>query len=109
MWAGALISGSWVLTSAKNIRDYTFFIVGVGSNSLRATSIQMNVTKAIVHPHFNKKDFRNNIALLKLPAALATTESVAPVRLPTSAQRYASFAGLEATISGFFSFKKGNC
>lgn len=101
------MAGNWVLTAAHCVRGYTSFTIGVGSNTLSSPLIQLAASSFVVHPNFNPNNFNNDVALLQLPTTLSTSNFIAPVRLPTVSQTNATFAGLQATISGFGRLNNG--
>jgi Trypsin len=54
-----------------------------------------------MHAAYNPNNLNNDIGLIGLPSAVALGPNVAVIRLPTSGQTSATFAGILATVSGF--------
>ncbi|ANZ16797.1 serine protease [Streptomyces noursei] len=102
---GAIISNRYILTSAQcayrtNVADLQV-IVGVTQTKDFQTAPKHHVQAIKIHPGFTpdpSRGIRNDIALLRLPAALRFSNQVQPVALDGTSN---SWVGHEARISGF--------
>ncbi|XP_045580254.1 mannan-binding lectin serine protease 1 isoform X3 [Salmo salar] len=93
--SGALLSESWVLTAAHVLRSQRrgativpvapeHIRVYLGLHDVRAKQNATNrsVEQVILHPHFDPRNYNNDIALVKLSQAVPVGELVRPVCLP---------------------------
>uniref|UniRef100_A0A8C7D2M7 MBL associated serine protease 1 n=1 Tax=Oncorhynchus kisutch TaxID=8019 RepID=A0A8C7D2M7_ONCKI len=93
--SGALLSESWVLTAAHVLRSQRrgatvvpvapgHVRVYLGLHDVRAKQNATNrsVEQVILHPHFDPRNYNNDIALVKLSQAVPVGELVRPVCLP---------------------------
>ncbi|XP_014218087.1 chymotrypsin-1-like [Copidosoma floridanum] len=82
---GALLSRRWLVTSAHCIskHDLGSFTVVLGSNSLVSGGVAYHAREARLHPRYDSRDHRHDVALVGLgePGA-AYTPDVRPVGLP---------------------------
>lgn len=87
--SGVLISADFVLTTAKCVFGATFVNVHVNAHKLRdvhedAREIYRS-TSYTMHPDFDGFNYKNDVALIKLPSTLRVSErSYSVAQLPTS-------------------------
>ncbi|XP_016128342.1 chymotrypsin-like protease CTRL-1 [Sinocyclocheilus grahami] len=84
---GSLINENWVLTAAQcavMVGSHRV-ILGEHNRGSNDEPIQFQlVSKVITHPLYNRANFNNDIALLKLSAPVTFTPRISPVCLATS-------------------------
>ncbi|XP_017564365.2 mannan-binding lectin serine protease 1 isoform X2 [Pygocentrus nattereri] len=93
--SGALLSPSWVLTAAHVLRSqrrdssivpvaHEHVRVTVGLTDVRDKQLALNhsVERLVLHPHFDPRNYDNDIALVKLSQEVVLNEVVRPVCLP---------------------------
>nr|CAD7412124.1 unnamed protein product [Timema cristinae] len=80
------------------------FAITLGATSRTAAqtgTVTQTVRSAIIHSSYNPNTITNDIAVIRLNSAVATTSFITPVRLPRFSQASTSFAGSAARVSGF--------
>lgn len=104
---GALLSNRWVITAAHcvdQVRTPAEISVQVGSSTISSDSpdAQRQVSRVEVFPGWDRRTFRNDLALLELTADVLASPATLPVGLPLT-QDPASWppAGTPATITGW--------
>ncbi|XP_030071967.1 mannan-binding lectin serine protease 1 isoform X1 [Microcaecilia unicolor] len=98
--SGALLSESWVLTAAHNLRsqrrdstltpvskDHVTVYLGLHDVRSKADAVNRSVEKIILHDSFDPKTYNHDIALVKLKEKVVLTEHIMPVCLPQSAHK----------------------
>lgn len=75
---GAIIGDLWVLTAAHCVvgASLSQMRVLVGTNSLKEGGQKYKASKFIVHSRYNKPNFHNDIALVKLESKLEFSDNV---------------------------------
>uniref|UniRef100_A0A8D8JTD7 Chymotrypsin-2 n=1 Tax=Culex pipiens TaxID=7175 RepID=A0A8D8JTD7_CULPI len=78
---GAIVGEQWILTAAHCVVGASLgtLRVLVGTNSLKEGGQKYKPTKFIVHSRYNKPDFHNDIALIKLDSKLQYGDNVKPI------------------------------
>lgn len=106
--SGAILNEQWILTPAECINGAYAIRVDVGSVDINKPLISVYPDAFTIHPQYDndKKKFKNNLALLRLPRnnQLDFSKSegkYAPIRLPTRRQFDETFEGYESYLSGF--------
>lgn len=97
--SGALLSESWVLTAAHVLRYHRrdasvvpvlpeHIRVHLGLHNIRSKhqAINRTVERVILHPHFNPRNYNNDIALVKLSQPVPLGRLAMPVCLPPPGQ-----------------------
>lgn len=103
---GVLISANYVLTAAVCVNGASEGTVILGAQNLQNENedgqVRMDFTSSDVHVHEEYVEFifRHNIAAIRLPQPVAVTERIRPAVLPAATDSR-TFAGMQATISGF--------
>lgn len=98
---GSIISTTFILTSADCILNAKSIKINVGSSSFSKPGKTLTSTAYFIHPQFNTLNFQNNIALVKLPSALAWSTTITAIRLVARSQENTSFYNNEAYLTGF--------
>ncbi|XP_072510780.1 transmembrane protease serine 12-like [Notamacropus eugenii] len=85
---GSLITKMWVITAAhclENYRDPQVWRAVVGGNNLfqsTQTSKKIQIDTIIIHPHFIREKYLNDIALFHLKRAVHYNNYIQPICLP---------------------------
>jgi secreted trypsin-like serine protease len=96
---GIFICPTWVLTAAHCGSSGTFQ-VRLGRIQWQASGgVAVNAAQRIGHPNFNSRTLANDIALLRLPNPVASTNNIRPIPLPPA--NAGNFAGVNALVSGW--------
>lgn len=87
--AGSLISAQHVLTAAHCVFDYenTTFAIVIGINNLNEKIRLDNtflITRYLIHPEFERKSLRNDIAILYLNLPVRFSRKIMPICLPST-------------------------
>jgi len=103
---GSIVDPSWIVTAAHCVVGFSAgqveAHVGISELSARSPANAVDVAQVIVHPAWDPRKFRNDIALLQLSSPLTVSERARPIALPVGvdgAQWPA--AGTPAGISGW--------
>ncbi|NWW97750.1 KLK14 protein, partial [Caloenas nicobarica] len=92
---GSLISDQWVLSAAHCKQPIRVLI---GTDTLRdGTGTMRYITRALVHPNYNRGRNDNDFMLLKLNKPVRFSNSVKKIRLPRECPR----EGMGCTVSGW--------
>ncbi|XP_045489546.1 chymotrypsin-1-like [Pieris rapae] len=80
---GSIIHEEWVLTAAHCTygTDAKTLSIVVGSTQLRSGGDRYKIKKIINHENYAKKDFRNDIALIKIDGKIKMKKNVGPIKL----------------------------
>ncbi|XP_056612601.1 chymotrypsin-like protease CTRL-1 isoform X2 [Triplophysa dalaica] len=84
---GTLINNNWILTAAHcSVRvGYHRVVLGEFDRGSDDKAVQIKtIAKVIVNPNFSKKNFSNDVALLRLSSPVQITTRVSPVKLASS-------------------------
>ncbi|XP_057207477.1 chymotrypsin-like protease CTRL-1 [Triplophysa rosa] len=84
---GTLITENWILTAAHCPvkAGYHYVVLGEHDRGSNDEAVQIKkISEVIRHPRFNKKNFNNDVALLKLSSPAQITSRVSPVNLVSS-------------------------
>ncbi|KAG8445060.1 hypothetical protein GDO86_009995 [Hymenochirus boettgeri] len=89
---GALISDSWVLTAAHNLRsqrrdntvipEHVTVYLGLHNVQSKTDAVNRTLEKIILHEMFDPESYNNDIALIKLKEKVTMHQYVMPVCLP---------------------------
>ncbi|XP_065510780.1 kallikrein-14-like isoform X2 [Caloenas nicobarica] len=95
---GSLISDQWVLSAAHCKQPISSIRVLIGTDTLRdGTGTVRYITRALVHPNYNRGRNDNDFMLLKLNKPVRFSNSVKKIRLPRECPR----EGMGCTVSGW--------
>ncbi|XP_061717996.1 brachyurin-like [Cydia pomonella] len=77
------------------------FTVVLGTVQLFTGGTRLQTSVVVTHPSWLPALIRNDIAVIYLPTAVATSATIAPIALPSGSQLSETFAGEIAIASGF--------
>jgi hypothetical protein len=103
---GAIIGETWIATAAHCVvgfgGDDIEAHVGISSLSERGLANRVQIAEVIVHPDWEPRNFRNDIALLRLDTPIPTSARAQSISLPVGLDA-ATWppAGTPAAISGW--------
>lgn len=84
---GTLINSEFVLTAAHCVSNNMHIVAGeYNLREHEGNEQERRVVKAFKHPHYNKNNVDNDIALLKLDSPLELTKRVWPACLPEQSE-----------------------
>ncbi|XP_030060873.1 chymotrypsin B [Microcaecilia unicolor] len=98
---GSLISEYWVVTAAHcSVTKSNFVVLGEHDRRSNIEAIQkLKVAQVFTHPKWNIKTIENDIALIKLATPAVITNTISPVCLAASGEKYES--GTRCVTSGW--------
>ncbi|XP_060657508.1 collagenase-like [Drosophila nasuta] len=101
-FGGSLIGHEWVLTAASCAKFVKNFTVHLGSIRRSAPLVTRFASEKdiIIHPGFHPNYMYNDIALVRIPY-VEYSKNLQPVKLPKIQPHYQTYAGSEATITGW--------
>ncbi|XP_067637200.1 brachyurin-like [Eurosta solidaginis] len=99
---GSLISNEWVLTAASctSTAEWVMLYLGGIARSDPSTEVSVDTSKIINHPEFDRQSFRNNIALIRIPA-VTPSAAIRAVSLPKRAPHYDTYENQCAVAYGW--------
>lgn len=105
---GALISPKWILTAGTCTGKepygsrYTAFLGALNINlPAEKGRIAVTTTWAYIHDQFDAETYQNDVALILLPRAVKTTDSIKPLNLPPQSYASKDFDGVGFQLSGW--------
>lgn len=107
---GSIIHQRWVLTAAhclyQKVKVEVYFGAinrySEGAGSYVRAMVVTNVRSIIIHEGYDDTSLQNDIGLLELPQnAPFESQFVAPIQLPSMAERTRNLANVQGTVSGF--------
>lgn len=103
---GSIISAQYLLTAAHCSENAKSITVVLGAQNIRAKEKEQVVlvvpaANIKVHTGYNPSTIRNDISVLKLPKKVTFNNRIQPVQLPSKLDAQNSFAGVQATTSGW--------
>ncbi|XP_064470653.1 serine proteinase stubble-like isoform X2 [Ornithodoros turicata] len=108
---GALVHERWVITAAHCVdrTPASNLRIRLGEHSIRDTSErypheEYTVKRKVVNEGFDRRNFKNDIALLELSHPVIFREHIIPICLPEKGE---NFTGDKATVSGWGRLKYG--
>ncbi|XP_017071642.1 venom serine protease Bi-VSP [Drosophila eugracilis] len=102
---GTLITARHVITAAHCILDALQF-VRLGEHDLstdtEAAHVDINIEKTVVHPEYNRKNGRSDLAILYLVRNVHFTDKISPICMPhTASLRGKSYVGYMPFVAGW--------
>lgn len=109
---GSVLTMRTILTAAHCLEGTARGLVIMGSHDLEAnyTGIErrlVNSSAFHIHPDFDVRRAKFDIALIKLPDPVMFSKLIVPVKLPSSYQLDEPFSGEIGTVSGFGAYCDG--
>lgn len=110
--AGALIDEYWVLTAAHVVEGGSDLQMYMGTTSIHSSMLQkaqvLTAERVIIHPGWKdvedisaRKDYDNDIALVRLRDPVKMGPAVSPICLPGASSEYEPLIGSLGLISGW--------
>ncbi|XP_063894618.1 brachyurin-like [Helicoverpa armigera] len=102
---GSLLNSRRVLTAAHcwyDGEDQAWRLtVVLGSIRLFSGGVRLVTSNVVMHENWNPRLIRNDVAIINLPSAVASSNNIAPIALPSGNELNDQFVGAIATASGF--------
>ncbi|CAO1425402.1 unnamed protein product [Diamesa tonsa] len=100
---GSLISSTRVLTAGHCAKDISSAVIILGAINLfedEPTQVRINVAGSglVCHPQYDLSSLKNDVAMVKLPSAVAFNNEINPIALPEGTKDY---IGVTAVASGW--------
>nr|CAD7207072.1 unnamed protein product [Timema douglasi] len=90
------------------VSTFTVTLGSTSRTSAESGSVTQTLRSAVIHSGYNSATVANDIALLRLTSAVASSSVIAPVRLPSYSQASNTFVGSGARVSGFGRISSSN-
>ncbi|XP_055910849.1 uncharacterized protein LOC129945214 [Eupeodes corollae] len=110
---GSLISDEYILTAAHCVDAVRRALIFLGAHEIRNRDedgqkrIEVTKRNFLIHPEWNARRLRNDIALVKLPEPITFTERIQPIALPRRSYEYKDFSEKLAIASGWGRYAPG--
>ncbi|XP_055522302.1 complement C1s subcomponent-like, partial [Leucoraja erinacea] len=100
---GALVSATWVLTSASCVAGLSAVRMLTGGTDRNDPALwqRLEATDIHIHPGYDRSPLAHDLALLRLRGEARFGENVSPVCLPLAHSRYRVETGAMGYVSGF--------
>jgi secreted trypsin-like serine protease len=87
---GTLVNNIWIITAGHCVEglSQTAWTIQLGQLTQTRTSVRV-----ILHPNFNTRTFKNDIALIKMNSPVTFSSSILPACIPTGQEDYSSRIG----------------